>query len=207
MNLWKAQSMLPSTEEVNRHTVLFVIKFLHEAQHEATAQFLRLPRVVSTLLEKQGSVGSAAHGKFKARDGEHSSAACRNSKARDESLERGAAAIEERGAAFAEGEAAVLGVSPAMSTRSRTLGVGMLDTSRARLATVTPPSSQAEALLLVTPESLGNTVENGMPRGDSGHALEERILGGRLKHRHLCTRGSFQEHSRHSYSTVTFDIG
>ena len=206
MDLWKVQSKLPSTEEINRHTVLFVIKFLHEAQHEATAQFLRLPRVVSTLLEKQGSVGSAARGELKARDGEHSSAACRNSKARDESLERGAAAIEERGAAFAEGGAAVLGVSPAMSTRSRTLGVGMLDTSRARLATVTPPSSQAEALQ-VTPESLGNTVENGMPRGDSGHALEECILGGRLTHRHLCTRGSFQEHSRHSYSTVTFDIG
>jgi hypothetical protein len=125
---------MPSTEgsdrlqqEIDRHKLMLVTKFLHEAQHEATAQFLRLPRVVSALLE----IGNRR-------------------------------------------------------------GASIPDTSRARTVTVPPLSSQ-EGVQQCTYESLGYAVVNGMSRGDSGHALEECIFGGRIKHRHLCTTEPFQE--------------
>ena len=179
MSLWKLSNETPSIEEVIRHKVLFVIKFLHEAQHEATAQFFNLPRVVSALEKHVGSAaGSVAGMKRKAA----------------KSVEKGAGATGDGGerGAIEDGEAAVLGPSPARSTRSKTSSANK---STARPTNVTPPSSQVEALQ-VTPEGLGN-----IARGDSGHALEERILGGRLKHRHLHKKGLFQEQSSHSYSS------
>ena len=42
-----------------------------------------------------------------------------------------------------------------------------------------------------TPESVGSMMFGGRPRGDSGYAFEEEMLGGRLKHRHLVKHGLF----------------
>ena len=42
-----------------------------------------------------------------------------------------------------------------------------------------------------TPESVGSMMFGGRPRGDSGYALEEELLGGRLRHRYLVKHGLF----------------
>ena len=42
-----------------------------------------------------------------------------------------------------------------------------------------------------TPESVGSMLFRGRPCGDSGYALEEELLGGRLKHRHLVSQPPF----------------
>ena len=44
---------------------------------------------------------------------------------------------------------------------------------------------------LHTPESVRNRTIGGKSRGDSGYALEEKLLGGRLRHRHLVNKGTF----------------
>ena len=44
--------------EVNRHKAMLVTKLLHETQHEVTALFLSLPRVVTALSQK-GSLASS----------------------------------------------------------------------------------------------------------------------------------------------------
>jgi hypothetical protein len=44
---------------------------------------------------------------------------------------------------------------------------------------------------LHTPESVGSMLFRGRPCGDSGYALEEVLLGGRLRHRHLVNRSPF----------------
>jgi hypothetical protein len=46
--------------------------------------------------------------------------------------------------------------------------------------------------LLHTPESVGSMNVGGVARGDSGYALEEKLLGGRLRHRHLSKGGRFE---------------
>jgi hypothetical protein len=171
----------PTLEESIRHKLLLVTKFLHEAQHLATAKYLALDRVVSALIVLQeGSVSS---------DGK-----LRHKKPK---IGYGAAAFGEAGAAIEEGGASC---SPAQCTRSSKFHSGM-SMSATPVAHVTPPSSQVKALQL-TPEALGYTLENGIGRGDSGHALEELIFGGRLKHRHMCASHTdhFQECNYHFYS-------
>jgi hypothetical protein len=42
-----------------------------------------------------------------------------------------------------------------------------------------------------TPESIGSMMFGGRPRRDSGYALEEALLGGRLRHRHLVNHSLF----------------
>ena len=42
-----------------------------------------------------------------------------------------------------------------------------------------------------TPENVGSMMFRGKASGDSGYALEEVLLGGRLRHRHLVKGGLF----------------
>ena len=169
--LWKVSSRPPSEEEVNRHRLILVIKFLHEAEHEATGQFLRLPRVVAAARKTR------SHKKRKERDA---------------SLDGDSAAIGEGEPGIGVVGAVASGLSPAIQTRSKTLDID-------KLAAVRPPSSQADALQ-INPESSGNTLENGKSRVDSGYALEQRILGGRLKHCYLEKKDTFQVRTNHSHS-------
>ena len=66
-----------------------------------------------------------------------------------------------------------------------------------RLQTPSPSSTQTEVgePQQNTPENVSSSMIDGRPRGDSGHALEDLIFGGRLRHRHLIKRGLFQEQS------------
>ncbi len=50
---------------------------------------------------------------------------------------------------------------------------------------VTPRCSQVSSSLGDTPPSVGSMRFNGEVHGDSGYELEEELLGGRLRHRHL----------------------
>ena len=83
---------------------------------------------------------------------------------------------------------------PAQNTRSQ---MGALHDggkgAGQKMGTPSPPSSQTEAAksLKNTPPEVGNTGYRGNERGDSGHALEEIIFGGRIKHRRLDGKSSF----------------
>ena len=161
-----------SNEEILRHKLLLIAKALHEGQHEVTAQFLLLPRVAQKRAAKVSSAavdaGTREVGKAKSQSGENK---------------------------------VIIGEGPAMSTRSKSVSPDFersRSTKKARTTgttTPSPPSSRKEAggSQQNTPENVGSTMENGLRRGDSGHALEEIIFGGRLRHRHLIKKGPFQE--------------
>ena len=64
--------------------------------------------------------------------------------------------------------------------------------SKARVSAPTSPTSMVtrshsaqKTILRHTPERIGNVKVGDIARGDSGYALEELLLGGRLRHRHL----------------------
>jgi len=66
----------------------------------------------------------------------------------------------------------------------------------------------SESIEKTTPESIGTIVRNGKFCGDSGYALEELLLGGRLRHRHIKGGAVFQvetltlaANEPHSYQT------
>jgi len=166
-----------STEELLRHKLLLIAKALHEGQHEVTARFLSLPRVSHKTAAK---VSSAAVDVVK--------------------QEAGKVKFQW------EGDAVKTGEGPAMNTRSKAvspLSPGVEERRRSKrqrrdeFKTPSPPSSRKETggSQQNTPENVGSTMENGQRRGDSGHALEEMLFGGRLKHRHLKNKGPFQEYS------------
>jgi hypothetical protein len=55
------------------------------------------------------------------------------------------------------------------------------------------PSHMAEVCSeKTTPESVGTMVRNGKRCGDSGYAMEEELLGGRIRHRHSTGGKRFQ---------------
>jgi hypothetical protein len=49
-----------------------------------------------------------------------------------------------------------------------------------------------ESVEKTTPENIGTMIRNGKRCGDSGYALEEVLLGGRLRHRHMKGEVLFQ---------------
>jgi hypothetical protein len=53
-------------------------------------------------------------------------------------------------------------------------------------------SSADKSMEKITPEKLGTMLKDGVICGDSGNLLEERLLGGRLHHRHVAGRDTFQ---------------
>jgi len=61
-------------------------------------------------------------------------------------------------------------------------------------------SSKVEAPLQM-PECVGSMKLDGKRRGDSGYALEEKLLGGRLRHRNNLKRAHFHV-SRHFHFLV-----
>jgi hypothetical protein len=46
-------------------------------------------------------------------------------------------------------------------------------------------SSEGKTIEKTTPEKIGTIFRNGVPCGDSGNAMEEILLDGRLRHRHI----------------------
>ncbi len=56
---------------------------------------------------------------------------------------------------------------------------------------VTRARSRSAFKLRHIPEGVGSMKVGGVARGDSGYALEEKLLGGRLRHRHLFQGGLF----------------
>jgi hypothetical protein len=53
-------------------------------------------------------------------------------------------------------------------------------------------SSAGKPIEKITPEIFGTMSRNGLLCGDSGYAMEEMLLGGRLRHRHIQGRDLFQ---------------
>jgi hypothetical protein len=54
-------------------------------------------------------------------------------------------------------------------------------------------SSADKSMEKIIPEKFGTMSRNGELCGDSGYAMEELLLGGRLSHRHIQGREFFQE--------------